>query len=229
MAHWCTAQVGADFVSRMEDVLDLYAEAATALEAERRARPLVCFDERPMTLHADAHPGAPCAPGEPARVDYEYVRQGTACCLLAFAPFDGWRHVTVSEHRANADFAHAMRHLADACYPDATTIRVVLDNLSTHSVAALYQTFAPAEARRLAAKLEFHYTPKHASWLNMAELELAVLARQCLARRLPTQDAVAREVAAWETTRNLAEVGATWRFTTTDARTKLARLYPQHA
>lgn len=208
----------------MEDVLDLYAEAAAAPDA---ARPVVCFDERPMLLRADAHPGQPCAPGKPARVDYEYVRQGTACCLIAFAPHDGWRHVTVAAHRANADFAHAMRHLADVCYPDATCVRVVLDNLSTHTAAALYQTFAPAEARRLAAKLEFHYTPKHASWLNMAELELAVLARQCLDRRLPTVGAVADEVAAWECRRNLAEVGVTWRFTTAEARTKLARLYPK--
>ena len=208
----------------MEDVLDLYAEAATAPDP---ARPVVCFDERPMLLRADAHAGQPCAPGQPARVDYEYVRQGTACCLLAFAPHDGWRHVTVAAHRANPDFAHAMRHLADACYPDATCIRVVLDNLSTHTAAALYQTFPPAEARRLAAKLEFHYTPKHASWLNMAELELAVLARQCLDRRLPTLEAVAGEVAVWERRRNLAASGVTWQFTTTTARTKLARLYPK--
>jgi hypothetical protein len=208
----------------MEDVLDLYAEAASTPDA---TRPVVCFDERPMLLRADAHPGAPCAPGLPARVDYEYVRHGTACCLVAFAPHDGWRHVTVAAHRANADFAHAMRHLADECYPNATCIRVVLDNLSTHTTAALYQTFPPAEARRLAQKLEFHYTPKHASWLNMAELELAVLARQCLARRLPTLDAVADEVAAWERHRNVAEARVTWRFTTADARTKLARLYPK--
>lgn len=213
----------------MEDVLDLYAEAAATPDA---ARPLVCFDEQPFTLRADAHPGALCAPdphGHPARVDYEYVRQGTACCLLSFAPFDGWRHVTVAAHRANADFAHAMQHLVDVDFPDATCIRVVLDNLSTHTAAALYQTFPPAEARRIAARLEFHYTPKHASWLNIAELELAVLTRQCLGRRLPTQDALAREVAAWEYRRNRSEAGVTWRFTTADARTKLARLYPQVA
>ena len=210
----------------MEDVLTLYAEAASAPDP---AQPVVCFDEQPLVLHADAHPGQPCAPGRPARVDYEYRRQGTGCCLLAFAPHDGWRHVTVSAHRANADFAHAMRYLADACYPDATCIRVVLDNLSTHTAAALYQTFPPAEARRLAAKLEFHYTPTHASWLNMAELELAVLTRQCLGRRLATLADVTREVAAWQAPRNHAAVGATWRFTTTDARTTLARLYPQLA
>jgi hypothetical protein len=210
----------------MEDVLDLYAEAAAAPD---RRRPLVCFDERPLVLRADARPGRPCAPGAPARVDYEYVRQGTGCCLLSFAPFDGWRRVTVAARRANADFAHAMRRLVDEDYPDAEVIRVVLDNLSTHTAAALYQTFPPAEARRLAAKLEFHYTPKHASWLNMAELELSVLSRQCLERRLPTLAAVAREVAAWEAPRNLAEVGVQWRFTTADARVKLARLYPQIA
>ena len=213
----------------MEDVLDLYTEAATATEAARRARPLVCFDERPVVLRADAYPSQPCAPGEPARVDYEYVRQGTGCCLVSFAPFDGWRRVTVAAHRANADFAHAMRRLADEDFPDAVVIRVVLDNLSTHTAAALYQTFPPAEARRLAARLEFHYTPRHASWLNMAELELAVLVRQCLARRLPTLGAVARETAAWEGARNHAEIGVTWRFTTADARVKLARLYPQIA
>jgi hypothetical protein len=210
----------------MEDVLDLY-EAAAADPDPRR--PLVCFDERPLVLRADAHPGRPCAPGAPARVDYEYVRQGTGCCLLSFAPFHGWRHVAVAAHRANADFAHAMRRLVDEDFPDAVVIRVVLDNLSTHTAAALYQTFPPAEARRLAAKLEFHYTPKHASWLNIAELELAVLVRQCLDRRLATLDAVAHEVAAWELARNHAEIGVTWRFTTADARHKLARLYPQIA
>jgi hypothetical protein len=208
----------------MEDVLDLYAEAAAAPDPKR---PVVCFDERPMLLHADAYPGQPCAPGRPARVDYEYVRQGTACCLLSFAPFHSWRHVTVSAQRANPDFAYAMRRLVDEDFPDAVVIRLVLDNLSTHTAAALYQTFPPAEARRIAARLEFHYTPKHASWLNIAELELSVLARQCLDRRLPTQDAVAREVAAWEHERNRTEAGVTWRFTTDDARIKLARLYPK--
>lgn len=199
----------------MEDVLDLYAEAATAPDP---ARPLVCFDEQPFTLRADAHPGAPCAPGRPARVDYEYARQGTACCLLSFAPFHGWRHVTVSAHRANADFAHAMRHLADVDFPDASRIRVVLDNLSTHTAAALYQTFAPAEARRIAAKLEFHYTPKHASWLNMAEAEASLVARQCLGRRrIGSLDTLVAEVRAW---RRRADRRGTidWKFRVRDAR-----------
>lgn len=216
----------------MEDVLALYAEAVAQSDRERRERPLVCFDERPQVLRADAHPSTPCVPGpegHPTRVDYEYVRHGAACCLVSFAPFDGWRHVRVAAHRASVDFAHAMRHLADEVFPGARVIRVVLDNLSTHSAAALYQTFPPAEARRLAAKLEFHYTPVHASWLNIAELELAVLARQCLHRRLATVDAVAREVAAWEHERNWVAAGVTWRFTIVEARLKLARLYPQIA
>jgi transposase len=204
----------------MEDVLDLYAAPADP------ARPLVCFDEQPVVLRGDAHPGAPCAPGHPAHVDYEYTREGTCTALLAVAPHEGWRHVIVSERRASTDFAHAMRYLADTRYPDAAVIRVVLDNLSTHSPAAFYQTFDAAEARRLTQRFEFHYTPKHASWLNMAELELAVLTRQCLGRRLATQERVAREVAAWQAARNAARATITWGFTTPAARTKLARHYP---
>ncbi len=213
----------------MEDVLDLYQEVATAPDP---ARPVVCVDERPMVLHADAHPPQPAVPGpdgHPRRIDYEYVRQGGANCFLCFAPGEAWRHVEVTAQRTNADFARLMRWLVEERYPDAPVVRVVLDNLSTHTPAALYQTFAPEDARRLAQRLEFHYTPKHASWLNMAELELAVLARQCLARRLATQADVARECAAWEAARNAAGVGVTWRFTTRDARTTLARLYPQIA
>ena len=211
----------------MEDVLDLYAEVASA--PPDPLRPLVCFDERPVVLHEDAHPGQACAPGQRAREDYEYVRRGTCVCLLSFAPAEGWRHVEVSEHRAAGDFAHAMRRLCDEVYPQAHCIRVVLDNLSTHSAAALYQTFAPAEARRLARKLEFHFTPKHASWLNMAELELSVLSRQCLSRRLGSQDRAREEVAAWQAQRNQARARVYWRFTTEDARVKLARLYPNLA
>jgi transposase len=211
----------------MEDVLDLYAEVAAAPPDPEC--PLVCFDERPVVLHEDAHPGQPCAPGRRAREDYEYVRRGTCVCLLSFAPAEGWRHVEVSEHRAAGDFAHAMRRLCDETYPEAVRVRVVLDNLSTHSAAALYQTFAPAEARRLAKKLEFHYTPKHASWLNMAEIELAVLSRQCLARRIGSRERVAEEVAAWQAVRNQARARVHWRFTTQDARVKLVRLYPNYA
>lgn len=211
----------------MEDVLDLYAEVASSPPDPRR--PLVCFDERPLVLHEDAHPGQPLAPGQRAREDYEYIRRGTGVCLLSFAPAEGWRYVEVTEHRAAGDFARAMRHLCDEVYPEAERIRVVLDNLSTHSLAALYQSFPPAEARRLARKLEFHFTPKHASWLNMAELELSILSRQCLARRLATLTRAGEEVAAWERERNRAGARVHWRFTTEDARVKLARLYPNLA
>ena len=211
----------------MEDVLDLYAEIAAA--PPDPARPLVCFDERPVVLHEDAQPSQPCVPGKRAREDYEYIRRGTCVCLLSFAPAEGWRHVQVSEHRAAGDFAHAMRHLCDEVYPEAERIRVVLDNLSTHSAAALYQTFPPAEARRLARKIEFHFTPKHASWLNMAELELSILTRQCLSRRLGSLQRVGEEVAAWEGSRNQAQARVHWRFTTQDARVKLERLNPKLA
>ena len=208
----------------MEDVLDLYEEIANA--PPDPTAPVICFDERPVVLHEDAHPGQSCAPGRTAREDYEYARRGTCVCLLSFAPAEGSRHVEVREHRAAGDFARAMQHLVGKVYPQAERIRVVLDNLSTHTAAALYQTFGPEEARRLAKRLEFHYTPKHASWLNMAELELAVLTRQCLSRRLGTQERLSEEVARWEADRNRIKAGVRWSFTTRDARTKLARLYP---
>lgn len=203
--------------------MELYAEPPDP------TRPLVGVDERPVALRADVYPPAPCAPGQPARVDYEYGREGTCSCWLAVAPHEGWRHVIVSDHRANTDFAHAMRWLAEVQYPQATVIRVVLDNLSTHSPAAFYQSFPAADARRLTQRFEFHYTPKHASWLNMAELEFAVLERQCLNRRLATGEQVATEVAAWEAARNAAGATISWRFTTAAARTRLARHYPRHA
>jgi hypothetical protein len=212
--------VGADFAWRMEDVLDLYAEAPDP------RRPRVCFDERPVLLHADAHPTAPCTPGQPQRIDYEYVREGTCNCLLAFLPDTGERHIEVTERRTAQDFARVLHWLVEERYPEAEVIRVVLDNLSTHTPAALYQTFDAVTARRLTQKLEFHYTPKHASWLNMAELELAILERQCLERRLSTKERVGSEVAAWETARNAAKASVTWRFTTPAARTRLARHYP---
>jgi len=215
--------VGADFVWRMEDVLDLYAESADP------ERPLVCFDELPVVLRSDVRAGALCAPGEPARVDYEYTREGTANCFLSFAPHLGWRHVDVTERRAAVDFAHCMRALVDEHFPRAERIRVVLDNLSTHTLASLYQAFAPEDARRLTEKLEFHYTPKHASWLNMAEIELSVLDRQCLERRLASIERLSSEVGAWEQARNAARVKVIWRFTTHQARMKLARLYPEYA
>jgi len=204
----------------MEDVLDLYAEPYKA------NRPVVCFDELPFQLLADKRAPQPAAPGRPARVDYEYRRQGTANLFLCFEPLAGWRHVEVTSRRTNKDFAEQMRDLVDKHYPEAPVIAVVLDNLSTHSPAALYQTFPPAEARRLVKRLAFHYTPKHGSWLNRAELEFAILSRQCLNRRLSDQVTLQREIAAWEAERNKARATAQWRFTTAQARTKLQRLYP---
>jgi hypothetical protein len=204
----------------MEDVLDLYAEPYAA------DRPVVCFDELPFQLLADTRPSQSAAPGRSARVDYEYRRQGTANLFLCFEPLAGWRHVEVTRQRTNKDFAEQMRTLVDEHYPEAAVIAVVLDNLSTHSPAALYQTFPPSEARRLVKRLEFHDTPKHGSWLNMAELEFAILSRQCLHRRIPDRTTLQREIAAWEAERNSARATAHWRFTTTQARTKLRRLYP---
>jgi transposase len=204
----------------MEDVLDLYAEPYAA------DRPVVCFDELPFQLLADKRAPQPVAPSRPARVDYEYRRQGTANLFLCFEPLAGWRHVAVTPRRTNKDFAEQMRDLVDKHYPEAPVVAVVLDNLSTHSPAALYQTFSPSEARRLVKRLEFHYTPKHGSWLNMAELEFAILSRQCLDRRLPDKTTLRKEIAAWEAGRNKTRATAQWRFTTAQARTKLQRLYP---
>ncbi len=204
----------------MEDVLDLYAEAYDP------ARPVVCFDELPYQLVAESRAPLPAAPGRPARYDYEYRRMGTCNLFVCFEPHAGSRHLDVTVRRAAEDFAQAMRRLVDERYPEATVVRVVLDNLNTHTGAALYQAFAPAEARRILRRLEFHYTPKHGSWLNMAEIELSVLARQCLARRIGDVERLAREVAVWERARNAAKTTVDWRFGVGEARTKLARLYP---
>ena len=189
----------------------------------------MCFDEKPVQLLSDAHPPEPAAPGprgHPRREDYEYRREGTCNVFLSFAPHLGWRRAAVTERRTAVDVAHQLRRLVDEDFPDARVIRLVWDNLNVHTTAALYEAFAPAEARRIAQKLELHPTPKHGSWLNMDELELSVLDRQCLDRRLPTREAVATAAAAWEAQRNAAHVKVTWRFTTDTARRKLARLYP---
>jgi hypothetical protein len=204
----------------MEDVLDLYAQPADA------RRPLVCFDERPVQLVAHTRTPIPPARGRPARIDYEYRRRGTCNLFTFFAPHLGWRHVEVTERRTKVDFARMMKALVDAYFPYATVIRVVLDNLNIHALASLYDAFPPAEARRIARKLEFHYTPKHGSWLNMAEAEIALLSRQALDQRLPDADALRRTVAAWERPRNDARATVSWRFTVKDARRKLRRLYP---
>ncbi len=204
----------------MEDVLDLYAEPPDP------KRPRVCFDEVPSQLVGETRAPLPAAPGQPARYDYEYQRNGTANLFVAVQPEAGWRHVDVTDRRTKPDFAHQMRALVDEHFPDADVVRIVLDNLNTHTPAALYETFPPEEARRIVSKLEFHYTPTHGSWLNMAEIENGVLSRQCLERRLPDAATLRHEVAAWQARRNAARATIDWRFTTPDARTKLARLYP---
>jgi hypothetical protein len=204
----------------MEDVLDLYAEP---FDLER---PLVCFDECPVQLVGETRTPEPAGPGRKRRVDYEYRRNGTANVFMLVQPRAGWREVTVTERRTKRDFAEQMRRLVDEQFPTAERIRVVLDNLNTHGPAALYDAFAPVEARRLTRKLEFHYTPLHGSWLNMAEVELASLARQCLGRRLEDIARLRAEVSAWQAPRNAQGTTITWRFTVDDARLKLHRLYP---
>ncbi len=213
--------MSAEFVWRMEDVLDLYAEP------QRDAHPVVCVDERPCVLHGDTRPPLPAQPGRAARYDYEYQRNGTCNLFMLFQPAAGWRHAKVTEQRTKSEFAHLLRELVDVHFPQAETIRVVLDNLNTHSPASLYAAFPPSEARRIASKLEFHYTPKHASWLNMVEIELSVLVHQCLKRRIPDLDTLAREVFAWQTHRNAVHATIHWMFDVTQARTTLARLYPE--
>ena len=190
------------------------------------ARPLVCCDEASKELRADVRPPEPARPRRPARHDSEYARRGVANCFLFFAPLLGWREVKVTARRARVDWAAAVRDLVDVRFPAAERIVLVLDNLNTHDPASLYAAFPPAEARRIWEKLEVHYTPKHGSWLNMAELELSALGRQCLQRRIPAQAALAAEVAAWTAARNAAGTTVDWRFTTDDARTRLEHLYP---
>jgi len=204
----------------MEDVLDLYAEPYDP------ARPVVGFDETTKQLVAETRVPLPIEPGKAERVDYEYERRGTANLFLACEPRRGWRHVDVTDRRTKHDLAHQMRELVDRHCPDATVVRVVLDNLNTHTPAALYEAFPPAEARRVLRRLEFHYTPVHGSWLNMAELEFSMLTRQCLGRRIGDRGTLAIEVAGWEAARNEQRATIRWQFTVDDARTKLHRLYP---
>jgi hypothetical protein len=204
----------------MEDVLDLYAEPPDP------KRPTVCFDELPYQIVAETRTPVPARPGRPARVDYEYRRNGTANLFTRVDPERGWRRVSVTDRRTKRDFAREMQTLVDEDYPDADVIRLVSDNLNTHTPAALYEAFPPAEARRIARKLEFHHTPKHGSWLNQAEIELSVLSGQCLDRRLGDRATLEHEVAAWEAERNQAHTTIVWRFTSAAARTKLHRVYP---
>jgi hypothetical protein len=207
-------------VWHIEDVLDLYAEPYDP------QYPVVCFDESPYQLVNEVRQPVPVRPGQPVRYDYEYHREGTCNLFMCFEPLQGWRHVKVTARRTAQDFAHCMQDLVDVHFPQATVISVVLDNLNTHTPAALYATFPPAEACRILRKLDFHYTPKHGSWLNMAEIEFAVVSTQCLDRRLGEQETVRRAVAAWETQRNAAKATVDWRFTTAKARRKLRHIYP---
>jgi hypothetical protein len=213
-------KANAEFVCAMEDVLEVYTRPYDP------KRPQVCLDEASKQLVAETRTPLPLAPGQAARVDYEYERRGTANLFMRFEPLAGRRRVKVTERRTAVDFAWVIKELVDEDYPEAEKIVLVMDNLNTHKPASLYEAFEPAEARRLLDKLEIHYTPKHGSWLNMAETELSVLSRQCLDRRIDNQPELTGEVAAWEHRRNDAEVTVDWRFTTADARIKLKRLYP---
>jgi transposase len=217
---WCIPCVNAEYVARMEDVLDLYAEPPDP------KRPVICFDESPTQLIGEVRQPIPPEPGKPERYDCEYRRNGTANLFIFLDAHQPWRKVKVTDRRTAEDFAVCMRDLTDIHYPDAEKIRVVMDNLSTHSDAALYQAFPAAEARRVLRRLEFHYVPKHASWLNMVEIEIGVLRGQCLDRRIADRDQLVSEIAAWERRRNASGARVKWMFTSTKARAKMARVYP---
>jgi hypothetical protein len=204
----------------MEDVLDVYAAPYDA------KRPQVCFDEHLVQLISETRRPLPPKPGRPERFDYEYQRNGTRNLFLFFQPLAGWRHVKVTQQRTKVDFAHCMQYLVDDLFPEADKVVLVLDNLNTHGPASLYEAFQPAEAKRILNRLEFHYTPKHGSWLNMVEIEIGVLLEQCLADRIPDDETLCREIAAWETARNQQRATVNWQFTSIDARNKLKRLYP---
>lgn len=215
--------MNAKYVWRMEDLLDLYGEAYDP------KRPVICFDERPCPLISEVRVPIPPEPGQPERYDYEYKRNGVVNLFAFFEPLAGERLMEVTQQRTKVDFAYQMKTLVDVYHPDADCIRLVVDNLNIHHPAALYETFEPQEANRILKKLEFHYTPKHASWLNQVEIEFSVLARQCLNRRIPTQAELAEEVKAWQDERNAQKATVNWRFSSADARIRLEHLYPQLA
>ena len=220
---WCIPKVNAEYVARMEDVLDLYAEQPD------ENKPVISFDESPVQLIGETRVPRAVAPGKPAQIDYEYRRNGTANLFVFVDAHRSWRHVKTTDHRTCIDFAECMRDLVDVHYPAAPRIRVVLDNLSTHSAGALYQAFPPAEARRILRRLELHYVPKHASWLNMVEIEIGVLKAQCLARRIDNRATLDREIAAWASARNAAGDRIRWMFTVERAREKMGRAYARAA
>lgn len=205
----------------MEDVLDVYQQPYDA------DCPVICMDEKPYQLLDEARKPIPMKPAEPERRDSEYVRNGTCCIFIFTEPLSGWRHVTVREQRTRIEWAEQIRELLDVYYKDVPKVKLVMDNLNTHSTASLYQAFDPQTANRLAKRLEIHYTPKHGSWLNIAEIELSVMTRQCLDRRIPSISELASELTEWEQNRNNIQKGVDWQFTTDDARIKLKRLYPQ--
>ena len=212
---------GSAFVANMEDVLEVYQRPRDP------ERPVVCLDETSKQLIVETRAAVPAKPGRKARHDYEYERNGVANLFMLFAPLEGWRRVKVTDRHAAVDYAHVLKDLSDVHFPGASRIVLVQDNLSTHKPASLYEAFPPDEARRLVERFEWHYTPKHGSWLDMAESELGVLATQCLDRRIPNKQTLAREVAAWQDNRNKHHAKADWQFTTADARVKLKRLYPR--
>jgi hypothetical protein len=210
----------AAFVAAMEDVIEVYHRPHDP------DRPVVCVDETSKQLIVETRTPIPAKPGQPRRVDYEYKRNGTANLFMMFAPLEGWRDVKVTDQRTAVDYAQVLKELSDTHFPQASKIVLVQDNLSTHKPASLYEAFPAAEARRLVERFEWHYTPKHGSWLDMAESELSVLSSQCLDRRVPDKDTLTKEVAAWRNERNKTHAKADWQFTNADARVKLKRLYP---
>lgn len=218
---WCVPKVNGEYVARMEDVLDLYAE-----EPDPK-RPVVCFDESPVQLIGEVRRPVPPAPGRPERYDYEYRRNGTVNLFVTLDAHRPWRKVTVTQRRTALDFAERMRGLVDVDFPEADKIRVVMDNLSTHTPGSLYEAFPAPQAHHILSRLEFHFTPKHASWLNMAEIEIGVLKSQCLDRRIDNRPELEREIAAWQAQRNAAGARVKWMFTTEKARAKIARAYPK--
>lgn len=213
-------EANAEFVCQMEEILELYTLPYDP------DYPLVCLDESSKQLISEVRTPIPASTGQVERYDYEYQREGVCNLFMMFEPLVGWRHVDVTDHRTQIDYAHQIKYLVDQRYPHAIKLRLVQDNLNTHVKASLYKAFLPAESRRILDKIEFHYTPKHGSWLNMAEIELSVLNRQCLDRRIPDKQLLIQQISAWENRRNSLSCKVNWQFTTADARIKLLRLYP---
>ena len=219
--QWCIPpEANAAFVCAMEDILELYHRPSTP------DNPLVCMDESSKQQVIETRQPIESKPGQVERYDYEYERNGVSNLFMLFAPFEGWRHVKVTDRRTKVDFAHCIKDVLTLYYPDTEKVTIVMDNLNTHYPSSLYEAFEPAEARSLLERCDFHYTPKHGSWLNMAEIEFSALQRQCLDRRIPDQETLRDEIAAWEERRNAKAVRVNWRFTTADARIRLKRLYP---